>query len=147
MQSWQIFELPKITDVRGNITVIEGGAHIPFEIARAYYIYDVPSGSTRAGHAHRELRQLFLALSGSFSLHLEDGIRKETFLLNRPHTGVLVEPGVWREIDNFSGGAVCMVLASLRYDEADYIRSYEDFQTYAACNNQAPARGSRLSVA
>ena len=115
--------------------MIEGGQHLPFDIARAYYIYDVPSGSVRAGHAHKCLRQLFLALSGSFSLHLEDGRNRETFVLNRPHNGVFVEPGVWRMIDNFSGGAVCLVLASAHYDEADYIRSYKDFLAYAADHN------------
>lgn len=134
--SWRSVEFPKITDTRGNLTVIEGGRHIPFEIARAYYIYDVPAGSHRAGHAHWKLRQLFLAVSGSFSLHLQDGVRKEKLLLNRPFNGVLVEAGVWREIDDFSGGAVCMVLASLPYDESDYIRSYEVFLAYAARNNQ-----------
>lgn len=132
---WYPVELPKIVDARGNLTMIEAGRHLPFDIARAYYIYDVPSGSVRAGHAHKCLRQLFLALSGSFSLHLEDGHNRETFLLNRPHAGVLVEAGVWRTIDNFSGGGVCLVLASLHYDEADYIRSYEDFLTYAAKYN------------
>jgi dTDP-4-dehydrorhamnose 3,5-epimerase-like enzyme len=146
MSNWRSFELAQITDVRGNLTVIEGTAHIPFEIARAFYIYDVPSGSARGGHAHRELRQFFLALSGSFSLRLEDGVRKETFVLNRPHIGVLVEPGVWREMDNFSGGTVCMVFASRRYDEADYIRSYEDFQAYVARNNQAPTERNRRSA-
>jgi oxalate decarboxylase/phosphoglucose isomerase-like protein (cupin superfamily) len=132
---WVSFELPKITDVRGNLTVVEGIKHVPFAIARAYYIYDVPSGSMRAGHAHKQLQQVFLALSGSFSLHLEDGRFSETLTLNRPHTGVLVEPGVWRVIDNFSGGAVCMVFASLRYDESDYIRSYDEFLTYAEAQN------------
>jgi oxalate decarboxylase/phosphoglucose isomerase-like protein (cupin superfamily) len=134
---WKRFELPKITDVRGNMTVVEGGEYVPFEIARAYYIYDVPSGSVRAGHAHKQLRQVFLALSGSFSLHLEDGRFSEHFTLNRPHTGVLVEPGVWRVIDNFSGGAVCMVFASLRYDASDYIRSYDEFLAYVASQHEA----------
>jgi hypothetical protein len=134
---WHAVDLPKIVDVRGNLTVIEAGKHLPFEIARTYYIYDVPSGSVRAGHAHKFLRQLFLALSGSFSLHLEDGRNRDTFLLNRPHSGVFVEAGVWRTIDNFSGGAVCLVLASLHYDEEDYIRSYADFLDYAAEHNQA----------
>ncbi len=130
-QRWYPVELPKIVDARGNLTVIETGRHLPFDIARAYYIYDVPSGSVRAGHAHKRLRQLFLALSGSFSLHLEDGRNRKTFLLNRPHIGVVVEAGVWRTIDDFSGGGVCLVLASMHYDEADYIRSYEDFLAFA----------------
>lgn len=129
---WSGVELPKIEDARGNLTMIESGRHLPFDISRVYYIYDVPSGSVRAGHAHKSLRQLFLALSGSFSLHLEDGRNRDTFLLNRPHRGILVEPGVWRMIDNFSGGAVCLVLASRPYDESDYIRSYDDFLQYTA---------------
>lgn len=132
---WKIVDLPKITDVRGNMTVIEGGLNLPFDIARVYFIYDVPSGSTRAGHAHRRLRQLFIALSGSFRLSLEDGRSRESFTLKRPDSAILVEPGVWREIDDFSGGAVCLVLASLRYDESDYIRSYDDFVVYAAQQN------------
>jgi hypothetical protein len=129
-ERWKKLELNKVSDVRGNLSIAEGGRNIPFEIERLYYIYDVPSGSTRAGHAHKELRQLFLALSGSFHLHLDDGSRTETILLNRPHIGILVEAGVWRVIDNFSGGAVCLVLASRHYDEADYIRNYSDFITY-----------------
>lgn len=126
-KSWHWIDLPKVSDVRGNLSIIESNRHIPFEIARTYYIYDVPSGSTRAGHSHKALRQLFLAVSGSFSLHLESAAEKETILLNRPHIGLLVEPGVWRVIDNFSGGAVCLVLASMPYDESDYIRSYNEF--------------------
>ncbi|MCA3284177.1 MAG: WxcM-like domain-containing protein [Roseomonas sp.] len=129
---WKTFDLPKIADRRGNLTVIESETNLPFKIERVYFIYDVPSGSVRAGHAHRQLRQLFLALSGSFTIRLEDGQRRETFMLKRPDSGLLVEPGVWREIDDFSGGAVCLVLASMHYDEADYIRSYEDFRSYAA---------------
>lgn len=132
---WKVVDLPKIADVRGNLTVIEGGANLPFDIARVYFIYDVPSGSMRAGHAHRRLRQLFIALSGSFRLSLEDGRHRESFTLKRPDSAVLVEPGVWREIDDFSGGAVCLVLASMRYDESDYIRSYPDFVAYAATQN------------
>ena len=132
---WRPVDLPKIVDTRGNLTMIESGRHLPFDIARAYYIYDVPSGSARAGHAHKALRQLFVSLSGSFSLHLEDGRHRETFTLNRPHSAILVEAGVWRTIDNFSGGAVCLVLASMHYDEADYIRSYGAFLDYAAEHN------------
>lgn len=129
---WKTLNLPKIADPRGNLTVIEGETNLPFRIERVYFIYDVPSGSVRAGHAHRQLRQLFLALSGSFTIRLEDGQRRETFMLKRPDSGLLVEPGVWREIDDFSGGAVCLVLASMHYDESDYIRSYEDFRSYSA---------------
>jgi hypothetical protein len=134
---WKTFDLPKIADPRGNLTVIEGETNLPFKIERVYFIYDVPSGSVRAGHAHRQLRQLFVALSGSFTIRLEDGQRRETFMLRRPDSGLLVEPGVWREIDDFSGGAVCLVLASMHYDEADYIRSYEDFLSYSAQQDAA----------
>ena len=137
-QKWRWLEMPKITDVRGNLSVIEGGQHVPFKIERVYYIYDVPSGSVRAGHAHKALWQLFLALSGSFTLHLDDGLNREALTLNRPHKGLLVEPGVWRVIDNFSGGGVCMVLASMPYDEADYLRSYEEFEGYAKEMNGVP---------
>lgn len=110
-------EMPKITDARGNLTAIEGGRDMPFPIHRVYYVYDVPSGSVRAGHAHRTLHQLFLALSGSFTIHLDDGRYKASVALNRPHIGLYVQPGVWRVIDDFSGGAVCLVLASAIYDE------------------------------
>jgi hypothetical protein len=137
---WKRLELTKISDIRGNLSVAEGGENVPFEIARLYYIYDVPSGSSRAGHAHKELRQLFLALSGSFNLHLDDGSNTETILLNQPHTGILVEPGVWRVIDNFSGGAVCLVLASRHYDEADYIRNHSDFIAYVREQRTATSR-------
>jgi len=129
-QRWRLIDLPKVSDVRGNLTAIEGGSHIPFQIERVYYIYDVPSGSTRAGHAHRELHQLFLALSGSFVVHLDDGQTRQSIALNRPHIGLYVAPRVWRTIDDFSGGGVCMVLASAHYDEADYLRTYEQFSAY-----------------
>jgi hypothetical protein len=134
---WSTIELPKISDVRGNLTAIESNKIIPFDIERVYYIYDVPSGSTRAGHAHKSLRQLFMALSGSFMIHLDNGVTKTTITLNRPHTGLYVAPGVWRVIDDFSGGAVCLVLASAHYDETDYIRTYTEFETYIAHNSQA----------
>ena len=127
---WRSLSVPKIVDVRGNLTFIEGNNHIPFAIARVYYIYDVPSGSTRAGHAHRNLQQLFLALAGSFAVHLDDGTVKETIYLNRPNIGLYVPAGAWRVIDDFSSGAVMMVLASAPYDESDYIRSYDDFLRY-----------------
>ncbi|HVZ16965.1 MAG TPA: FdtA/QdtA family cupin domain-containing protein [Terriglobales bacterium] len=128
---WAFIEFPKIHDPRGNLTPIEGGKHIPFEIRRVYYLYDVPGGSTRAGHAHRKLHQVFLALSGSFDLHLDDGYRQEKIFLSRPNIGLYVRPGVWRLIENFSSGALCFVLASEPYDEADYIRSPDEFRRYA----------------
>lgn len=127
---WRLVPIKTIADVRGNLAVIEGKNHVPFDIARTYYIYDVPSGSARAGHAHRRLQQLFLALSGSCTIHLDDGRNRETICLNRPNLGLYVPPGAWRDIDDFSGGAVLMVLASEPYDEGDYIRSYQEFRRF-----------------
>jgi oxalate decarboxylase/phosphoglucose isomerase-like protein (cupin superfamily) len=121
-------DLPKIADYRGNLTFIEGGSHVPFDIQRVYYLYDVPGGAERGGHAHKELRQLIIALSGSFDVHLDDGSGKKCVQLNRPFVGLYVCPMIWRELDNFSSGSVCMVLASSRYDEQDYYRDYNDFK-------------------
>ena len=123
----QVFELPKITDPRGNLTFIEANRHIPFSIQRVYYLYDVPGGSERGGHAHKALSQLIIAIAGSFDIHLDDGYAKKTIHMNRSHQGLYVCPMIWREIDNFSSGAVCMVLASEYYDEADYYRDYNQF--------------------
>lgn len=119
--------LPKISDRRGNLSFIEGGQHIPFEIQRVYYLYDVPGGSDRGSHAHKNLHQFIVAMSGSFDVVLDDGREKKRFHLNRSYYGLYVCPMMWRDLDNFSSGAVCMVLASSRYDEADYIRDYSDF--------------------
>ncbi|MGE3853027.1 MAG: FdtA/QdtA family cupin domain-containing protein [Planctomycetota bacterium] len=123
----KLISLPKIQDPRGNLTFIEGGSHIDFDIQRVYYLYDVPGGSSRGGHAHKALRQLIIAMSGSFDVLLDDGREKKTFHLNRSYVGLYVCPMIWREIDNFSSGSVCMVLASNRYDEADYYRDYDQF--------------------
>ncbi len=123
----EIISLPRINDPRGNLTFVEGGEHIPFDIRRVYYLYDVPGGSERGGHAHKELHQLIIAMSGSFDIHLDDGVSKKTVHLNRSYQGLYVCPMIWRDIDNFSSGAVCMVLASERYDELDYYRGYEQF--------------------
>lgn len=123
----RIIGLPKITDSRGSLTFIEGAQHIPFEIQRIYYLYDVPDGTQRGGHAHRDLHQLFIAISGSFDIHLDDGYGKKTIHMNVRNQGLYVCPMIWRNIDNFSSGAVCMVLASNHYDEADYYRDYDVF--------------------
>lgn len=125
-----IIELDKHHHGKGNITVVENSATIPFEVKRSYYLYDVPGGESRGGHAHRELSQLIVAASGSFSVTLDDGKVKRTFLLNRPYQGLYVVPGIWRTLDDFSSGSVCLVLASHGYDEADYIRDYNDFIKY-----------------
>ncbi|BCR05187.1 hypothetical protein DESUT3_22560 [Desulfuromonas versatilis] len=124
----RIIDLPKITDVRGNLTFIEENRHVPFGIQRVYYLYDVPGGAERGGHAHKELHQLIVAMSGSFDVVLDDGREKKRFHLNRSYYGLYVCPMIWREIDNFSSGSVCMVLASNLYDESDYYREYSDFQ-------------------
>ena len=121
--------MPKITDSRGNLTFIEGEQHVPFEIRRVYYLYDVPGGAERGGHAHKALSQLIVAMSGSFDVVLDDGEHKKRFHLNRSYIGLFVCPMVWRELDNFSSGSVCMVLASNRYDESDYYREYSEFKT------------------
>lgn len=122
-----IIELPKIQDPRGNLTFIENSLHIPFDIKRVYYLYDVPGGSDRGSHAHRNLHQFIVAVSGSFDVLLDDGQQKQHFHLNRSHNGVYVSPMMWRYLDNFSSGAVCLVLASEKYIESDYIRDYEEF--------------------
>lgn len=118
------------SDRKGNITVVENKRTVPFEVKRTYYLYDVPGGESRGGHAHRALSQLIVAASGSFTVTLDDGRVKRTFLLNRPYQGLYVVPGIWRTLDDFSSGAVCMVLASEGYDENDYIRDYGDFCEY-----------------
>lgn len=123
----KIIELPKISDPRGNLSFIEGGQHIPFDIKRVYYLYDVPGGSDRGSHAHKKLHQFIVAMSGSFDVVLDDGKEKMRFHLNRSYYGLYVCPMMWRDLDNFSSGAVCMVLASTRYDESDYIRNYDRF--------------------
>jgi WxcM-like, C-terminal len=123
----RVIDLPKISDPRGNLTFIEGGRQIPFDIQRVYYLYDVPGGAERGGHAHKGLTQLIIAMSGSFDVVLNDGHHKRRFHLNRSYQGLLVCPMIWRELDNFSSGSVCMVLASNLYDEEDYYRNYQDF--------------------
>lgn len=123
----RIIELPKIHEPRGNLTFIESNNQIPFTIQRVYYLYDVPGGSERGGHAHKELHQLIIAMSGSFDVLMDDGKEKKRVHLNRSYQGLYVCPMIWRELDNFSSGSVCMVLASNKYDEADYYRDYAEF--------------------
>ena len=126
-----IIELDKHhSDRKGNLSVVENGVTVPFDISRVYYLYDIPGGESRGAHAHRELSQLIIAASGSFSVTLDDGNVKRTFTLNRPYQGLYVVPGIWRDLSDFSSGAICMVMASHKYDEADYIRDYEEFKEY-----------------
>jgi hypothetical protein len=122
-----VIEIDKHHHEKGNISVVENGNTIPFSVKRVYYLYDVPGGESRGGHAHKELRQLIVAASGSFNVTLNDGNVKRTFTLNRPYQGLLVVPGIWRELDDFSSGSVCLVLASHLYEESDYIRDYNEF--------------------
>ena len=124
----QIVDLGKIHgERRGDITVVENDGTLPFNVKRVYYLYDVPGGASRGAHAHRELSQLIVAVSGSFQVTLDDGHTRRTFFLNRPYQGLLVRPGIWRDLDDFSSGAVCMVLASEVYIKEDYIRDYQEF--------------------
>lgn len=130
-----IVEFDKHHHVKGNITVVENSRDIPFDVKRIYYLYDVPGGESRGGHAHYELQQLIVAASGSFDVIIDDGNVKRTFTLNRPYHGLLVVPGLWRELENFSSGSVCLVLASEKYSEPDYIRDYQQFLEYKRGNN------------
>lgn len=124
-----LINLPKIADPRGNLTVVSEGVEIPFNISRAYWVYDVPGGESRGGHAHKKLQQFVVALSGSFTVNLDDGRgNSESYHLNHPFQGLLIKNRVWRTIDDFSSGAVCLVLASDPFDEDDYIRDYEEYQ-------------------
>lgn len=125
-----IIELSKHHATQGNISVVENTKDVPFCVQRTYYLYDVPGGESRGAHAHRQLYQLIIAASGSFTVTLDDGLVKRTFLLNRPYQGLLVVPGIWRTLDDFSSGSVCLVLASEKYDAEDYIRDYKDFINY-----------------
>jgi hypothetical protein len=130
-----VVELTKIHNPSGNITIIQNGSHQPFDIRRIYYLYDVPGGSERGGHAHKNLYQLIVAASGSFDVILDDGRNKKIIQLNRPNYGLMVVPGIWREIVNFSSGAICLVLASQKYSEADYVRDYSGFLKFKDVNN------------
>jgi dTDP-4-dehydrorhamnose 3,5-epimerase-like enzyme len=124
----KIVDFPKVNDYRGNLSFIEGNHQIPFQIKRVYYLYDVPCGATRGGHAHRTLYQVIIALSGSFDVIIDDGLRKRSIFLNRPHYGLYIPPKVWRELENFSSNSVALSLVSEDYDETDYIRDYQEFK-------------------
>lgn len=128
-----IIDLPKIVDPRGNLTVAEGVKDVPFEVKRVYWTYDVPSGESRGGHAHRRCEEFIVAVSGSFDVTLDDGRERRTFHLNHPYQGLYVGTGIWRTLDDFSSGAVCLVLASERFEEEDYIREYDDYTEYLKC--------------
>ena len=130
----KLIELPKITDPRGNLTVAEGAGVVPFDIKRAYWVYDVPGGESRGGHAHKRLRQLVVALSGSFTVTLDNGYERRTVLLNHPWQGLIIETHTWRTLDDFSSGAVCLVLASDHFEEDDYIYDYQEFLNYIGCS-------------
>lgn len=126
-----IIELDKHhSERKGNLSVVENGDTLPFDVKRVYYLYDVPGGESRGAHAHKNLKQLIIAASGSFTVTLDDGKVKRSFTLNRPYQGLLVVPGIWRELDDFSSGSVCLVLASEKYDAEDYIRDYEEYKKF-----------------
>jgi dTDP-4-dehydrorhamnose 3,5-epimerase-like enzyme len=133
----RIIELPRITDPRGNLTFIEGGQHVPFAIARVYYLYDVPGGESRGGHAHRQLEQLIIAMSGSFDVVLDDAHEQRTVSLNRSYFGLYLPRMIWRELVNFSSGSVCAVLASRPYEPEDYYYDYDEFKADAPAPDAA----------
>lgn len=132
VEDCKLIELGKNHHPNGNLTAVENGIQVPFNIKRVYYLYDVPGGEERGGHSHKALKQFIVAISGAFDVVIDDGVNQRTFTLNRPYMGLLIVPGIWRVINNFSSGAVCMVLASEHYDEADYVRNYEDFKMLTA---------------
>ncbi len=132
----RVIELSKHHHENGNLTVVENMAQIPYEIKRTYYLYDVPGGESRGGHSHRECAEFLVAISGSFDVTIDDGMHSSTVSLNRPYKGLLIPPGIWRVLDNFSSGSVCLVLSSHHYDEADYVRDYSEFKQLTAGKKQ-----------
>ena len=130
-----VVELKKIHNPAGNITIIQNGGHQPFNVKRVYYLYDVPGGSERGGHAHKKLHQLIVAASGAFDVIIDDGVTKKIIQLNRPYYGLLIVPGIWREIVNFSSGAICLVLASEKFSADDYVRDYSEYLTIKRSEN------------
>ena len=142
----RIIDLPKIAEPRGNLTFIESTRHVPFQIARVYYLYDVPGGAERGGHAHRVLEQFVIATSGSFDVVLDDGRDKARFHLDRPFYGLYIPRMIWRELDNFSSGSVCLALASEYYDESDYFRDYSEFKKVANVNHENSFSGTQAGL-
>lgn len=136
IEECQLIKLPKIEDIRGNLTFIESNNHLPFDIKRVYYLYDVPGGESRGGHAHKTLQQFIIAASGSFDVILDDGFNRKKFSLNRSYYGLYLRSMIWREIENFSSGSVCLVIASDFYKEEDYIRNYSTFKKSVAENSE-----------
>jgi len=130
----RLLDLPRVYNPAGSITSVNNLVEVPFSISRVYYLFDVPGGEARGGHAHKDLQQLVLAASGSFDLVIDDGTEKKRIHLNRPYTGLYMPPGIWRELDNFSSGSICLVLASLTYSEDDYIRDYPTFRAWKSLN-------------
>jgi hypothetical protein len=136
-----IIELPRIENDAGNITSLQGFENVPFEVKRVFYLYDIPGGKARGAHAHKECHQFLIAASGSFEVTLDDGKNKRTVMLNRPYYGLHIPPGVWAAEQGFSSGSICLVITSHKYDEADYIRSYQEFETYRKIDINNPKRG------
>src|SRR5436190_3089905 len=146
IEKCRLVDVPKISNPSGNLTFIEGGRHIPFEIQRVYYLYDVPGGAERGGHAHKRLQQLLIAISGSFDVVVDDGVQRRRYHLNRSYFGLYLPPMTWRELDNFSSGSVCLVLASEPYDEGDYYRSYQSFLDDLGARDDHPLPGPEGGV-
>lgn len=131
-KKYHLIDIPKIENSKGNLSFIESNIHVPFNIERSYYLYDIPGGAKRGAHAHKNLEQFLIAVSGSFNVIVDDGFHKKTFKLNRPYFGLYLGSLLWRSIEDFSSGSVCLVLASLKYDESDYIRNYNEFLNLTA---------------
>lgn len=140
IEKCRMITLPKITDTRGNLTFVENNTHVPFDIKRVYYLYDVPGGANRGGHAHKKLKQLIIAVNGSFDVLIDDGSNKKIITLNRAYEGLIIEGYIWRELINFTSGSVCLVLASELYDASDYCHDYTAFQNDAIHYNKSNSK-------